>query len=197
MPSSSFSADAVVIGRGISHLFKSAQPASGDPDLIDGPKWNGLHVGSTEWDYVIRKSSNQSVTNSTTLVDDTQLQFNVFTDQVWQFELVIVYVSDTTGDYKFALAAPISVAWHRSVGSDTTANAIAVSTGVRTASTTVTASTSLGGSGSTSKKLIFIEGMFVASGNGLFRYQFAQNVQTNGQNATTQTGSLLKAARIF
>lgn len=50
----------------------------------------------------VRKSSDQSVTSSTTLVDDTVLKFSVTSGDTWFVSLDLLYQGASTGDIKMA-----------------------------------------------------------------------------------------------
>src|SRR6266542_1211240 len=55
---------------------------------------------------IARKTSNQTVTSSTTLVNDTALVLPVGANEVWQFGFNLIYTAATTGDIKFAFTFP-------------------------------------------------------------------------------------------
>jgi hypothetical protein len=55
---------------------------------------------------IVRKTTSQIVNNSTTLVDDSQLQLALFANETVYFEAVIRYSGDSTADIKIAFVAP-------------------------------------------------------------------------------------------
>lgn len=55
-----------------------------------------------------RKSADQIVNNSTTLVNDTHLSFSVLANDVWFFQAWLVIDSGTTPDIKFGWTLPAS-----------------------------------------------------------------------------------------
>jgi hypothetical protein len=118
---------------GIKHAFTSAAEQSGDASIVSKNEWNADHVGSAEWDIIITKSSSQSVTNSVTMVDDTDLSWSVSSGETWRFEMTILYEGTTACDYKcdLAMSTGTMVGWLRYAGSDSTTNAIVASSGVR------------------------------------------------------------------
>lgn len=183
---------------GITHSFVSTKDQGGDATFVSKNEWNATHTGSDEWDSITVKGSDQSVTNSVTLVDDTALQWSVSSGEVWRFELVIVYDATTACDYKFDLAMSTGnmTGWWRYAGADTTANAINVSTGLRLAAATDTTDIAAGGQGAGSYSSMLIEGIVVVSATGTMKYRFAQNTQTASVNATTKAGSILKAKKL-
>jgi hypothetical protein len=182
---------------GVRHEFLSPVVDLGDPDVVGPDRWNGPHVGSNDWpDAYIVKSLDQGVTNSATLVNDDEMLTAVLINEIWRFEITVMYTSDTAGDYKWDLACSTGnmTGWHRYVGSDTTANAILVSTGVR--SSALTSITDVAAGGTTGVRTVLIDGIFQFSASCNFLYRFAQNTQTSGQTATTKAGSLFKAKKL-
>jgi hypothetical protein len=150
------------------------------------------------WDQYKVKSTDQSVTNSTTLTDDSELSFQVGSAETWYFEVVILYSSDATGDFKFvgAITAGDMLGWYRLIGTDNTANAV----GTITASKyngVATFGTALGGGSTTIIRTAFIEGMSrMNGGTTTFKMQFAQQTQTAGQSAVMRAGSILRAKMV-
>jgi hypothetical protein len=62
---------------------------------------------------IVRKTTNQIVNNSTTLVDDNQLQIDLANNETVYFEAVLRYNGDATADIKIAFVAPsgASIRW--------------------------------------------------------------------------------------
>jgi hypothetical protein len=56
--------------------------------------------------YMLMKSGDQSVTASTTLVNDAHLVLPVLANEVWKFELTLIIQSNTTADFKFGWTVP-------------------------------------------------------------------------------------------
>ena len=57
---------------------------------------------------IVRKSADQTVNNSITLVDDDELLFAVGANEVWDVWLFLRLISDSTPDLKFAFTVPPS-----------------------------------------------------------------------------------------
>lgn len=55
---------------------------------------------------MVRKLATQSVTSSTTLVDDTELKCPVSASRVYLFEAQIAYTGSAAGDIKIAFTGP-------------------------------------------------------------------------------------------
>jgi hypothetical protein len=55
---------------------------------------------------VVRKTTNQTVNNSTTLVDDTQLKLQLAASETVYFEAIVRYSGDNTADIKIAFVGP-------------------------------------------------------------------------------------------
>jgi hypothetical protein len=69
------------------------------------PAWETLPAGATV--KTVRKSADQSVTSSTTLVNDTHLKFAVAANETYIFQLwLFVYAADGTPDIKVTCTGP-------------------------------------------------------------------------------------------
>ena len=69
------------------------------------PAWETLPAGATV--KTVRKSADQSVTSSTTLVNDTHLKFAVAANETYIFQLwLYTYAADGTPDIKLTCAGP-------------------------------------------------------------------------------------------
>jgi hypothetical protein len=148
---------------------------------------------------IIVKSANQDVTNSVTLVTDTDLQFSVVAGGHYMIEMdIVISSSSTSGDYKnaFNVSAGTMLGQGFMLGSTVTG---VVQTNLYTSNTVATSTTvSLGTQTSninslSSTKIIY---SFFASANATFRYQFAQNAAVASNSARTWKGSILKYKRI-
>jgi hypothetical protein len=79
------------------------------------PAWETLPAGATV--KTVRKSADQSVTSSTTLVNDTHLKFAVAANETYIFQLwLFTYAADGTPDIKVTCAGPAgsTVLWSSS-----------------------------------------------------------------------------------
>jgi len=148
---------------------------------------------------VIVKSANQDVTNSSTLVSDTSLQFAVVAGGHYMIELdLVISTTNNTSDYKSAFnvsagtmkGSGIAVA----AGATGTA-AVAQFNANNTATTTVYVQGTLAQDIDflLSSKFIY---SFTASANATFRFQFAQWSAIAAKTARTWKGSILKYKRI-
>lgn len=74
-----------------------------DSAQASGVKWAAAAAGVT----IVRKTANQVVRNSETLVNDNQLLFAVGANEIWEFELFLTLEGDNTaGDFKFNIVVP-------------------------------------------------------------------------------------------
>lgn len=151
-----------------------------------------------DWDFVITKQALQDVIDSTTLVDDTELQFDIDERDCWLVQLLILYAgSNSTGDYKFDLSLPNVNGWIRYIADNDPADAILVSTGVRlSGATALAASIALGTDAALTPRMLWLETMFRAGDTAPFIYQFANNVAGTGRVSRTYEGSVLRARRL-
>ena len=75
--------------------------------LDDGTNW--VLIGPK----LVRKTADQTVTNSTTLVNDTHLKFAIRANEEWAFEAFLIVGGPTAGDIKvaFTIPAAATLAW--------------------------------------------------------------------------------------
>ncbi|KKN05572.1 hypothetical protein LCGC14_1086070 [marine sediment metagenome] len=86
----------------ITHPFVSGKADGGDATEVRASNWNADHAGFAQ----VRKTATQGVTNSTALVDCTQLLIALLANEVWMFDACIFFEADTTPDIKFAFKVP-------------------------------------------------------------------------------------------
>lgn len=147
---------------------------------------------------VVLKNANQDVTNSATLVDDSDLQFSVVAGGHYMLELDLVISSNSTvADYKSAFN--VSAGTMKGLGIVTnysTSNVAQITTIIGQAATTNSVS-----SGTQFSDLDYILSIkfiysFNASANAIFKYQFANSTAGVGFISRTWKGSILKYKRI-
>jgi hypothetical protein len=148
---------------------------------------------------VIVKSANQDVTNSATLVNDTDLQFSVVAGGHYMIEMdVVISSNNTTGDYqnRFSVSAGTMLGKGFMIGPTATgaaqvneysANAVTISTPLVLGSPVANIDFLV------STKIIF---SFQASANATLSYQFANAAAGAGRTSRTWKGSILKYKRI-
>ena len=150
------------------------------------------------WTTIV-KSANQDVTNSATLVDDTDLQFSVVAGGHYMVEMDICYsANDTTGDYR--MAVDLSTGLMRGTGLvNTTGTTYLYQATVITASNAITTGiTAAGGIASNIDHLIpmTIKFNFYVDSNATFKYKFCNQSAALGRTSRTWKGSILKYKRI-
>lgn len=150
------------------------------------------------WTTIV-KSANQDVTNSTTLVDDTDLQFSVVAGGHYMVEMnIVVSGNDTSGDYKCVLnvssgnmigrgtyqgVASTGVVFNSLVTANTSNSTLEIVTGAPTANIDHLVH-------------IRIAFAFTASENATFKYKFANQSAAAGRISRTWKGSIMKYKRI-
>ena len=136
----------------------------------------------------VRKSVDESVTNSSTLQDDNELSLEVAANTTYVGEIVLGYTAGTTGDFKAAVTFPSGGTLFASV-QRTDGTTYAEAAGGQLSSGT---SISGGGLGTTIPALQFWRFVFMnGSTAGTFQVRWAQNV-SNGTATTVKAGSVLK-----
>jgi len=149
----------------------------------------GGNPAGTSWTE-IRKGSDQTVNNSTTLVQDSALSFAATSGTMFEFELFIVYDDSVggTADLKYALGedATATRGVHAGFGFFTTTDTVTGS-GNPTATSNTTAAAGVGTA--TAKRGLRLLGWHLGNG-GTFALWFAQ-VTAGASNTNVRAGSRL------
>lgn len=151
---------------------------------------------SEGWSIIV-KSANQNVTNSSTLVDDTELQFSVVAGGNYMIQMVLATAGDTSiNDYKFAFV--VSAGTMTGAGNAVCRNASNSATvnGLTVTGASITNAIIIGQIGNINGIVTAnIDFGFYATTNGIFKFQFALNSGTSG-TARTCKGTILKYKRL-
>lgn len=174
----------------------------GEPGLPGPQGPAGSSGGASEWDGIITKAINDTVTGTNALTNDSELvTAALVSGGVYKIEFAIVYSgTSAAADYRcqFAVAA--------AVGSDVMGNWTVVGTGLLFSSTgslgstttfpnaVIGAGTDAGGAGTKNT----IMGAFTITVNATtpIQFKFAQNTTTAANSVTTYAGSYLKIKRL-
>lgn len=143
--------------------------------------------------YIVRKSANEVVNNSSTLQDDDHLLLALAASEVWRFECNLFYDSGTTPDIKFAFTFPAGATLYwvnygdDATGTNSTGNAVI------TASAAVRHSF---GNGVGSVRHMLIMGVIANDTTpGNLQLQWAQNT-LNASDTTLRANSTLMAWKL-
>jgi hypothetical protein len=143
---------------------------------------------------IARKSSDQSVTSSTALVDCTSMVLAVAANEIWQARFCVLWVGDPAGDLKIAFTFP--------AGGEIIFSTVAESGAGTLSSRRFDGTTSdlpalnFQAYGATTKEFIVIEGVFITAGTaGNVQMRFAQDV-SNGTATKVLTNSTLWAVKL-
>lgn len=146
--------------------------------------------------YYILKDADQSITNSTTLANDTQLTFPLTnTTDTWYFKFIIGFnLAGATSGYKFAItgpATPTNTRYSIKVFNGVAVGALSDSVGLGAFGTAAAVTLAVAGD-----HYAEIEGSVEGNGAGSVTLQFAQNVLDAVNSITVKRGSVLIAYRI-
>lgn len=124
---------------------------------------------------IARKTSDQSVTSSTTLVDDTALQLTVGINEVWLLHFILRYEASVTGDIKVSASFPSGEVNVFPSGGILAANGTFTDQGwVMTTSDASAINWTGGGAGSPRTSLL--DGTYIVGGTGgTLKLRWAQN----------------------
>ena len=158
--------------------------------------WKNKTIGG--WNYIV-KPQNQDVTNSITLVDDTDMQFSVVAGGQYMIEMdIVISCNNTSSDYLSRLAVSAGNMKGNGIYTATGLTGLAVVTIASAAGVANTNQISMGCPSADLDSLLSIKIIysFTASANAIFKYQFAQNVAIAATTARTLKGSILKYKKI-
>jgi hypothetical protein len=152
------------------------------------PNVPGTQIDSVS--QVIKKATDQVVTNSTTLVDDTDLKFPVLEFYSYYFESLIEFTSGTTADIKLAFTVPTGAVlrWGPANGIKVDASGSIVVQGQETVSGNAM---SFGYDAGGDRQQILLKGYVECSAgeSGFLQLQFAQNTADSLEPVTIRNGS--------
>jgi len=140
----------------------------------------------------IRKTLDETLSNSTTLQDDDEL-FLSFDTQVYDFEAVVYYGAGTGADFKIAWTFPSATLDYHVSGLDNSASPVAgqvVSLGEASGT-----SKSYGGLGVSSIRFAWFRGTLNVASAGTLRCQWAQNSAVV-ENTVVKAGSWIRLRQL-
>ena len=82
------------------------RPNTGRSFIWNGTAWSNIGDGNDQTQIIVRKTTDQSVANSTVLVNDTQLSMNIGANEQWVIQYNLSANGPTAADFKFAVTAP-------------------------------------------------------------------------------------------
>jgi hypothetical protein len=146
----------------------------------------------------LAKTADQDVTDSAALTNDSDLAITVTAD-TYHFLMYLLYSGNTTaGDFKFDFLPSTGnmSGWYSYIGSDTTADAINVSTGIRLSAAATITAIAAGTDASHTVRQLKIEAMLRFSAGATFNLRFAQNAATGATAARMKKGSILRYRKL-
>ena len=180
-------ANNVILGNGTSTPAFVAPGSSGNVLTSDGTTWTSA-APTTAW-TTLKKTADQSVTSSTTLVDISSLTFSVAANTTYAIRCFIPVTASTGGGLKFSANGPSSPTLVRVGGGQTTTTA-----GAATDNFVISAyGSNIVGFTSASTAWVFECQGIVQNGSnaGTFAMQFAQ-AASNATPSTVLKGAWLE-----
>lgn len=166
---------------------------------------SGHAITAAEWSLIlsflqplhVRKTSDESVTSSSTLQDDNELSLTVVASATYEVSSLILYTSGTSEDFKFDFQGPSGAVFDYAVNSgDTTDNDQFTLVNYGSAGLGTAVSTN-GDATPSNVHTVYPYGLLRTSVTaGTFKFRFAQNSSGAGTAATCKAGSFLTARRI-
>ena len=133
----------------------------------------------------VHKSADQTINNSTVLVDATDLAFDVGANEKWFFSLTLLFNFHPTpdGDLAWTVPALSTGAWYVRSAGVSTAQATSLTTEIKV-------------NGTGTEALQILEGFYVGGANaGTVQLQFAQTL-SNAADTTMRKGSTIRAWKL-
>ena len=158
-------------------------------------------VDPAGWTTIV-KSANQDVTNSATLVNDTDLKFSVVAGGHYMVDLMIATnATGSANDYKFAFAVSSGAMTGQGSAIHRNASNAQSNTVVNALNAAVTNSIAVGQNGGailTSAGIVVATANFgfYCTANATLNFQFANNTAGIGEISRTWKGSILKYKRL-
>jgi hypothetical protein len=181
------------------HNVAISTPANNDALVYESATalWKNKTIGG--WSYIV-KSANQDVTNSATLVDDSELQFSVVAGGQYMTQLDLCYAGNNiTADMKtgFLISAGTMKGSGIVVGFST-ASTPSNNQSMSVNGTSAAGPISIGVVQADLDNLVTstITFNFTASANGILKFQFANNSAAVGAISRIVKGSILKYKKI-
>lgn len=133
--------------------------------------------------YSFKTANNTAVNNSTVLVNDSDLFWAVAASTTYEFVLTVIYSSNATANFKWALTFPSATVSFGNVAPAIGGGALI------TAQSGYTSGTAIGIGGAAFDQSLHIRGTIaVSSTAGTLQFQFAQNT-ANVSDSFTRLGS--------
>jgi hypothetical protein len=155
---------------------------------------------NSPWDAEIVKATDDTVTNSATLTNDSELSFALTASSIYVVEFLIIFSgNDATGDYKWAFAYPTLTLARQANGFYnhlTSADASALPSSLGSLTQWPTTAVVNGVDASHSKFVMQGRFTLVTNGSGTLNFQFAQNSAVSAKDAKTWTGSRLRYKKL-
>jgi hypothetical protein len=140
---------------------------------------------------MVSKAADQTVTNSATLTDDTALTLGTLAASTkYRIRGRIFFDTTAAGDFKFAFVFGGTVTLERWELVRTVPGAAPAEVAIGTANPGTIALTGTGTTGG----WLSLDMVLHVNGSGTFKFQFAQNSQTNDSGAIVRAGSYLEYA---
>jgi hypothetical protein len=171
----------------------STRTDAGIVEAYDGTAWQpvAFYPG---WLYV-RKTADQSVTSSTTLVDDNQLLLSVVANAVYELRMLLIYTAATTGDLNMTFTGPAAATLDWNVGGLSGTSATNPDGVTWWGANTIGGNDSVGGAGATNM-VARPSGVLITAGTaGTFKLRWAQ-AASSGTATTIKTGSVMILQRV-
>lgn len=146
------------------------------------------------WLYV-RKTADQSVTSSTSLVDDNQLLLSVAANAVYELRMLIIYTAASAGDLNMTFTGPASATLDWNVGGLSGTSGTSPDGVTWWGANTIGGNDSVNGGGATNMAARPYGILITAGTAGTFKFRWAQ-AASSGTATTVKTGSVMILQRV-
>lgn len=183
-----------------SKIAGSQIPINGTSIVLDANNNLAANVADGgDWTTEVVKSTDQTVSGTTVLQNDTELKLAVQSGEVWLIEFLLVYTcNDAARDFNYNFSFPTGSGWYRYVSAFNVSDSLAQSTGVQINNGTSQGSDlSLGGDAGATKRVHWQQFFLSFSAAGDFQFKFANGLANAGNLCVTKAGSILRGKKLI
>lgn len=186
--------------QGIQGIAGIGIPGFDGEDGVDGLTIPPTSVAAgSDWDFTIVKPTNQDVTNSTVLVNDTSLTRSVNAGELWLIEFIINTQGNSfTPGFKWSITFPACSGYVKYLYASAAASQVEANQRINNVSALPTPQTILTHSAFGAIEPLYVQSMFginVSTGGSIV-FQFANGTSGAALTSRCASGSIMRGRKI-